>query len=348
MPLHSFELPKEATPGSKKRHNASYQSSMLFKARRTIGFLFAIGILASLSTCVSVIYNLHKAAPPSSGLASTISSSSRSRVQSISTSRDPATDAQQLELISSSSSRSSHSPPGVFNTQHAGIQRYTLWGSTSTSAAVVLHLWIRFICTSDGTTARGFAIAEEVTQQLPFFIDHPLIPYPIAQNLPQLQLQTEDSTGAWNFTQIHVPFLDGQYPNVLHFHAKLPGDATPTRVGVHGWTRSVDVDFPRSSGNGGSCAAGTTQAAASQQLAWRQNGTIWSVVSPGAELSGDVHAFAICEHIIHHKQLNMSGMVAMLEGRTRVELLMKHSCIKRAVEEGLLYLWIWVSVHTHA
>jgi hypothetical protein len=343
----------EAAPSRKKR-TIPHQSSLPISARRTVGLLFVVGIVATFSICASVIYSLHKAASGTSGLASHTSSSSSSRLQRLSASSSkPAADPQQHDRVSSSSSggggscgrRSSHAPQaGVFTTQHAGIQRYTLWGSTNTSAAVVLHLWIRFICTSDGTTARGFAVAEEVNQPLHFYINHPLIPDPIAQNLPQLQLQTEDSTAAWNFTQIHVPYLYGQYPNVVHFHAKLPKDANPARIGVHGWERSVDVYFPGNSGNSDSCPD-TTQAA-SEQLAWRQHGTIWSVVSPGAGLSVDVHAFAICEHIMHHKQLNMSGMLAMLEGPDRVEHLMAHSCIRRAVEEGVLHFWIWVSVHT--
>ena len=343
MYLPSFNHPGGAG-ACKKRSSLPSICSSLFSTTmcRTTAALYFTSMAVTLMLVVT--YSTHQADSKGRAFVSTTTTGSRSRTGLVSSRGDSFTAANQQHHSSSSSSQSRVHLPGVFDTQTAGIQRYTLWGSTANSSAVVIHLWIRLLCHANGTTARGFAIAEEVNQQLPFFIDHPLLPDPIAKNLPQLQLQTPDRKAAWNFTQLHVPYIDGQYPNVWHFQVQLPKDAKPTRLGVQGWDRSVDIQFPGGSGDSSSSCAETT-ASASQQLPWRQHGTVWSVVSPGAELASDVHAFVMCEHIKHHKQYNMSGMVAVLEGRPKAEELLKASCIRRAVEAGWLYFWIWVSEH---
>jgi hypothetical protein len=224
---------------------------------------------------------------------------------------------------------------GVFDTDDADIQVYTLWGNLGNVTGVTLHLWMRFLCSDKVTLVRGFAVAEQAGEATPFYLDHPKLSDGISNALPQVQLQL--GNGSWvPLKQTHQPWKDGSYLNVFHVEGALPPASHPHVVGVEGWEHMADVQQHR-----GRC---DTPHQAASKLPWRRPGSVWTVVSPGAPIPPDLHAYLIIQNLNHHRQLGLAGLVVVVDSwEVAAALLGQSHSIRAAVEGGALHFWVWVS-----
>ena len=266
----------------------------------------------------------------------------------------------------------------IYSTSDMGIHQATFTGSWKNHTLRV-RAWYRFLCSSSSSSGeptllvRGFALAEPLTDPVPFFIDHPVLPdYSQENNLHQLQLllshANHDTTSPTSYqqdasiplTQLHRSRVHRNIPNVWHFQGALnPNQAAAAfALGVQGWSSySGLIGKPscntmlESTGaeNRGQARSGkpyrVLQTQQQQQLLpWQQQGGVWSVVATAQGVPLDQHAFLLQQHLQYHGLLGLSGMIHIVkDAAVAPQLLMGSRDLQAASIEGRLIFWVWVS-----